>query len=379
MDYLFVPGGSTDENLGRTVLSKRPSTKAITLPPAQNHLAGLLKKLGSGGSITLPIGDILLVAHGLDTGVYYIPLSGKIAAPADYEQAVAADTANAIRIPTALVTPSGGGPLNTITARLRGCNIGKAQPFLQQLETAMTPTGGSLDMTAPLHFDEFHNIHGGWIEFLAHKFTLKQNQQYATRADLLNAFAAAFTYLDGTAIPVASWDNWVPQEIHPSAAKWKQRFDMDVDLDPPVGTQKTVTMHREYRYETITFTWTWKAPDPGNDHDRIELLRTSLPQGDLNGNHVYDPGYGWPMYDRYGFATLDDYVDNLNWKVTYSGGKLRYRATQYQYTVMLPITDPPVAPANPVLKFYNFFPLSAATGPAVLNLDETNTDLFLNL
>jgi hypothetical protein len=52
---------------------------------------------------------------------------------------------------------------------------------------------------------------------------------------------------------------------------------------------------------------------------------------------------------------------------------------------MLPITDPPgaaVPPApapNPVMQFYNYLPKSAATGPAELHLDQTNTDLYLNL
>jgi hypothetical protein len=177
----------------------------------------------------------------------------------------------------------------------------------------------------------------------------------------------------------------VPALIHPPASRWKRSFDMPVDLSPAVGTQTIVTVHREYRYETIPFKWTWKAPDPGNDHDRIELLRTTLPQGTVNGVHIYDPTYEWPLYERFGFSSLNDYVDNLNWKDTFSGGTHHFAATRHEYTVMLPVTDPPAAavppakPPNPVLKFYNFFPRTAATGPAVVNLDETNAQLFLIL
>ena len=386
MDFLFVPGTTTEEVLGSNVLSRRPTTTLITLPPRQNHIAGLLAKLAAGGSITPPIGDLRFVAHGLETGNYYIPLSATVAAPADFEKAVAADTSNTVRIASALVTPSGGGSPTTIAVRLTGCNIGQAQPFVAKLQQAMTPTGATLNMTAPLHFDELHAIHGGWVEYLAHKFTLKVAQQFLTpqgkddRPALLAAFdSAGFTYLDKTAIPTAAWSTWVPTAIHPPSRSWKQSFDIKVDLSPPVGTQTAVTVHREYRYERTPFTWTWSAPDPGNDHDRIELLRTSLPLGTLNGEHMYDSSYPWPIYERFGFTSIDDYVDNLPWKVTVSGGTLHYRATRHEYTVMLPITDPPVAPANPALKFYNFFPLTAAAGQPVLNLDETNTDLFLNL
>ena len=87
MDFLFVPGTSAAEVLGRNVVSQRPRTTLITLSRRQNHLAGFLAKLGAGGSITLPIGDILFVAHGLETGEYYIPLSPSSPAPADFEEA----------------------------------------------------------------------------------------------------------------------------------------------------------------------------------------------------------------------------------------------------------------------------------------------------
>src|SRR5712691_4427426 len=278
MDFLFVPGDSTDEALGRTVISQRPNTTLITQRAAQNHVAGFLARLGAGGSITPPIGDILLVAHGLEFGVYYIPLSRDSPSPSDFEKATAADTANAVRIAAALVTPSGGGAMNTITVRLRGCNIGKARPFVEKLQKAQTPSGGILKLTAPLHFDEFHHIKGGHVEYLAHKFTLKVPTPFKDshgrddRPALLAAFAANpdFKYLDGTAIPAAAWSSWVPTNIHPPPSSWKQSFDTQVDLNPTANGQTTVTVHREYRFETIPFTWTWGAPDPGNDHDRIE-------------------------------------------------------------------------------------------------------------
>lgn len=389
MDFLFAPGNSPEENLGRAVLSRRPNTTAIMLPAAKNHVQGLLaelvKRSKPGGTITLPIGDLMFAAHGLEFGTYYIALSSTLAAPADFELAVQANASDVIRIDPALVTPAGGA-MTTITVRMRACNIGKARPFVAKLQTAMKPSGGSLKMTAPLHFNEFHDIAGGTVEFLAHKFTLKVDARFTKRDDLLAAFdGGGFTYLDGTAIPTDAWKAWVPNTIHPSS--WRQQFDMKVDLDPKVGADPTVTLHREYRFETKNYTWTWTAPDPGNDHDRIELLRTTLPQGTLDGKptgvHAYDPAYEWPIFKRYGFATLNDYVDKLPWTDHFSGGTHHFSATQFEYTVMLPVTDPPAAAAppapapKPVMKFYNFYPKSG-TG-AVMNLDETNPQLFLSL
>lgn len=387
MDYLFIPGSTPAENLGKTYFSKRPGTTLITPSRGNLHVAGFLAKLGAGAPVTLPIGDLILTAHGNETGKYGIPLSRTIAAPADFEVLVTADSTNAIRIPVRLVTDPADGTVNTITLRLHGCNIGKAQPFVAKFQTAMTPTGGSLNLVAPLHFDELQEIRGGCIEFLAHKFTLSEKQKFVTstgaddRPALLAAFdAAGFTYLDGTKIPTASWDTWVPSSIHPPPSKWKQEFPMNVDLSPDVNGQTTIHVDRQYRFETPPpFTWSWAAPDPKDPQKRLDLLKSSLPQGTLNGLHMYDPAYDWPIYARVGFTDIDDFVDNLNWKVTFSGGKLHYSAQQFLYTVVLPITDPPVPPANPALKLYNFFPKTAATGPAVMNLDESNTDLFINI
>jgi hypothetical protein len=390
MDFLFVPGGTTAELLGRGVVSRKPNTTLIKRPASQNHLAGLLAHLKSSGAVTRPIGDILLIAHGLDTGNYYIPLSRTFAAPADFEKADDADTSNVVRLTAPLLTPSGGGPMNTITVRLRGCNIGSARPFVEKLQQAMTPSGGTLNFTAPLHFDEFHTIKGGWIEHLAHKFTIKVPKQFLhpdgspDRDALLAAFdAAKFTYLDGTKIPKASWTGWIPKNIHPPPSKWRQSFDTDVDLNPAVGTQTTVTIGREYRYETTPFTWDWKQPDPGTQALRLDVLRNTLPLGRFpntpTGKQLYDPSYPWPLYERYGFKDINDMVNTLNWKITFTGGVLHFRATRHEYTVMLPITDPPVAPANPVLRFYNFFPSKASAGPAVMNLPETNVKLYLVL
>jgi hypothetical protein len=399
MDYLFVPGTSAAEVLGRAVISRRPNTTLITLPAAKNHVAGLLARLAAlpssaGNPNPRPIGDILLVAHGLQVGDYYIALSRTLGSPADFEKADDANTSNAVRLTAPLLTPSGGGPMNTITLRLRGCNFGKARPFVEKLRDAFTPTGGTVNMTAPLHFDEFHDITGGTVEYLAHKFTLKVKEQFlkpdgsADRDALLAAFdTAALTYLDGTKIPATAWGGWVPTNIHPAPAQWRQSFDTQVDLNPAVGTQTSVTIHREYRYEKIPFTWDWGAPDPGNDPDRLDILRNTLPQGTVppSGRHLYDPAYPWPLYERYDFSSIDDMVDNLKWKITFRGGALHFRATRHEYTVMLPVTDPPGAatppnpPPNPVLRFYNFFRSGAAPPPSVFNLDETNADLFLIL
>ena len=245
--------------------------------------------------------------------------------------------------------------MNTITIRLTGRRAGGGRRAAAAAAGAAGRGGGGGGRGRA----------GGWAEAAR-----GSQQRTGVVIALLAAFdAAGFTYLDGTAIPTAAWAGWIPSNVHPPAAQWKQSFNMQIDLNPAVGTQTTVTVHREYRYETIPFSWDWGAPNPGNRPDQLDVLRNTLPQGAVppSGKHLYDPAYPWPLYERYGFTDIDDMVDHLDWVITYSNGTLHFRATRYEYTVMLPITDPPAPPANPVLRLYNFFPSNAAAGPAVLN------------
>ena len=387
MDVMFIPGDSDDAGKGaRKFFPTRPGVKLVTPRPVKNHLEGLLGTLGvTPPPVTLPIGDIITYAHGADIGQYFIRLKGSVPEPADFEKVVVADTANTIRIDAALVTPAGGGAQNTITVRLMGCNVGQARPLIEKFKAAMTPTRGAINMIAPLHFDEIHSIKGGLVEYLAHNFTLRLKDKLKDRAAVLAAFDHAnFKYLDGTAIPTAAWNDWIPATIHPPDSSWKQKFDMFVDLDPPANGQTVVKVHREYRFRMYPFEFGWNAPDPGNDHDRIELLRHSLPKGkNAAGLKLHDPAYPWPFWKRFGFTTLDNFVDNLNWKDDHKGNNHHFTASMAEYTVMLPLTDPPGAappgkPAPPPkLKFYNFYP--DAAGTANMHIDETNASLFLIL
>jgi len=386
MDVMFVPGDSVAEKGAKKYFPKRPGAKLIAPKPVKNHLEGFLETLGVAPlPVPLPIGDIITYAHGGDDGHYSIRLKGSVPEPADFEKVVVADNADTIRIDAALVTPAGGAQ-NTITVRLMGCNVGQARPLIEKFQSAMRPAGGALNVIAPLHFDEIHSIKGGLVEYLAHNFRLRVKDKFKDRDALADALekTTAFTYLDGTKILKDEWKQWIPVNIHPPKASWQQQFDMFVDLDPPANGQTNVKIHREYRFQMYPFEFTTGGPDPGNDVDRIKLLRNKLPTGTNSaGLKLHDPNYPWPFWKRFGFAKLDDFVDNLNWKHEIKDGKNHFTAGMPEYTVMLPLTDPPAAavppkPAPPPkLKFYNFYP--DAAGTADMHIDETNSKLFLIL
>jgi hypothetical protein len=376
MDFFFIPGDTPAETAAKKYFPKRPGSK---LPKTvKSHLAGFLETLGEA-SITKPIGDIIVVAHGTSQQ-YFLKLKGSVASPADFENVVAADSDDSIRIGAALVTPAGGGAQTTITVRLMGCNIGQGRPLIEKFKSAMTPAGGAIHVIAPLHFDEVDSIKGGLLEFLAQKFTLRVKEKFKSKALLLDAFdKAKFSFLDGTKIPTAAWKDLVPDDIHPSS---HQKFPFFADLDPPANSQTNVKIHREYRFDVTRIPFATFGADPGNDHDRIELLRRDLPKAKTAaGLKVFDPNYPWPLWQRIGFASLNDFVDNLAWKDVFDSkaGKHNFTAELIEYTVMLPLTDPPAAVGKtPKMKFYNFYP-DAAAGTADMRIDETNPQLYLIL
>jgi hypothetical protein len=379
MDSLFIPGATRAEILGRKVISQRPNTKLITLPKVFGpHVEGLLKFLRKP-PFTPPIGDLILVAHGHYFGAYEMPIDHKHGSPTQFEELVEADLGDSIRLIAADLEQTDGST-SKITVHLRGCNIGVARPFVERFQKAMTPTGGTLNMTAPLHFDEFSPVTGGYVEYLAYDFRLTSPTPFKDQAAVINAFdqrSPKFQFINGQDVPLAFWKAWIPADIHP---KSDQSFPYYVDVSPAIGSVKTAKLNREYRYEKIPFNWDWGVPDPGTQPERLKILHDTLPQGtDKQNNHIYDPDYDYPMYKRYGFTDLDDYVNNLVWKVTSSKKGLHFHTERHEYTVMVPIADAIAPSTTPTLTFYTFYP-STSKSPAFVNLlDESNASLFLSL
>jgi hypothetical protein len=396
MDYVFIPGETAAEKMGRKVFALRANSKLITTKKGQKHIQGFLKLLETSGSVTRPIGDIVLVAHGSPTADYFMSADAKHGSPTSFEDLVEVDASNSIRL-NATHLSTGGGPLQVITVRVKGCNIGNSPQFIGKFEQAMQPAGGSLNMTAPKHFNEFREIKGGWVEYLAYDFRVTSKTKITGTPPTnpvkdRDAVIAAFTNKNfplvspgggtpGGTVPAAAWKTWIPTNVHPAPAQWTQSFPYKVALSPAVGAIATAAVHREYRYTTSDpFTWSWKTADPGTQAGRLKILHDTLPQGTFRGVHAYDPDYPYPIYERYGFTDVDDYVNNLDWKVTFSKGTLHFRAVRHEYSVQIPIAGAPIAPSkDPTLTFYNFYPSKATSPPAATNLDETNAELYISI
>jgi hypothetical protein len=168
---------------------------------------------------TPPFGDLILVAHGHYFGAYEMQVDHKHGSPTQFEELVEADLGDSIRL-TAADLEQPDGSTSTITVHLRGCNIGVSRPFVEKLQKAMTPTGGTLNMTAPLHFNEFAPVTGGYLEYLAYDFRVTSPTPFKNQAAVIVAFNTKnpkYQFLNGQYVPLASWKAWIPAAIHPSS------------------------------------------------------------------------------------------------------------------------------------------------------------------
>jgi hypothetical protein len=83
-------------------------------------------------------------------------------------------------------------------------------------------------------------------------------------------------------------------------------------------------------------------------------------------------GHPSPVYSRYGYNSLADFVAGWNWAYAVSGADLNITGNRHEYTLVIPITDPVT---NNLV--FNFFPDPGVAHP-VLNFLLTTDNHFFN-
>lgn len=361
MDYAFAPGASRPEGYLRNLFKRR--TPATTLVHRRNlsTVHGFIDHLASSSSITLPIGNILLGSHANSQGLLKLklfPNQKKVTGKelTDYEtlEATLGDPARSIDIPTTITQDF---------VHIRGCNIGKATPFLTKMRAVM---GGQVSITAPLHFDELYDnsLYGTW-EYMAYEFVVRNPADFATRADVIAAFqnaSPAFRLIHGTPVPPGEWDKWIPGKV-----KAGSKVKLHPQLGHTMGKRSTVDAYGEFRVERTTFTWSIKYPtasDVPPPAQQEQAIRTSIQQGP-----TFQATHPYPTWVRYGYSTVNDFFAGHTWKYSKKGRTLLARGTRTTYTVVRPIE----VSGNLVV---NFFPIAGKGYLPIIELNENDSLFF---
>ncbi len=297
MDYGFAPGSTTQDGRIRSLFQRRGNTTLIHLRRLSS-VRQFIHHLDTTGSVTQPIGDPLIGAHANSEGHVFIPMYPGQRGNTEYEilDATLADATKSIAIPDPLIGHTAGDPI-THAVHCKGCNIGKARPYLVKFKEAL---GDHVNVTAPKHF------HGltpepayGVFEYMEYEFIIRRKDAFPSRAAALAAFqGGGFTLIDGSAVPNASWTNWIPTRINRGRAT-----QIPAPLGVTIGSRTTVNTPQQFRIDRYPFTWAITYPNAGAVPGTVSARLAAL-EANIQAAANFDPSHAYPMFERLGYATF---------------------------------------------------------------------------
>jgi hypothetical protein len=376
MDYAFAPGVTGYDSMARQLFLNRPNTQLIT-GRGLTSVDKFLDHLDNTAGLTLPADDLYLVSHGNAKAWMAIPLDvtqvhRKSTDATTFETAEAAVTSGSVNIPNG-VNHDSGGTLNSMSVNIRGCRIGSAEPFVDKLKEAF---GGDSPVTAAKHFHEVYQLGSdGMMEFLFYGFTIVSQTGFTTKADLAQEFDnAALTFHDGTDVPTANWTTWLPTNIKVGHRKAK---DIYAQLGTTLGKWQKIGTTIDFRHDQPPFTYKISGLSQlPAAADRLQKLHDALDGDAATPGSTFASDHPLPTYVRWSQDSIDDFVNNLNWKFSWDkkNSIMVCVGRQHEYTVLVPVTDPPDLTTGKLI--YNFYPPAASPLTAIKELKTSDGTLF---
>lgn len=352
-------------------------------------LASFIRSLKKDDRLAHPIRHLIIASHASRTGRLALRLStGSSLKEITFEDLESAVTTKVLEIDPQLLEPRPKNASSQVIAaqvHIKGCNIGNpiAMPFLQLLKKAL---GGKVGLTAPKFFHSLKTVNdvkrrGRTVisrklveiwEFFSYEFVLFRTSKLRNKTDAVAAFntVPSLTRIDGSSVPQADWERWIPRTL-PGENKMAK---VDVPVISSLSN-KSNSADAQFRYQKTFFLGEeWHkiplASDPGTDVKRKEEIKNKLVSLDKR----YSATHPFPMYARTGFKSIDDYFDSYDWKFKPFDTKkneLSFSGTRHEYTVLAPIVDPGT---NGL--FMNLFPVS---GSPMIQLTEGDTRFFTSI
>ena len=322
-----------------------------------NHLDG-------SPAVARPIDDALLGAHANSEGWIFIPMFPGQAGPTNFETLVAtlANPARSISIPDAVIGHNAGDPI-AHNVHFKGCNIGKARPFLVKLKEAF---GDNVNVTAPKHFHGVyqHTSYGVW-EYMAYEFIIRRPTNFPNRGDCVAAFqAAGFAFVDGNPVPDEDWERWIPRRIRRT-----KKVAIVGDLGVALGRRSTIGIERQFRVDRFPFRWAIRYPAAGDVP--APAGRQAAFEASVEDDERMDAAHAYPWYERLGYASFADFIAGYRWSHSISGRVLKTRGNRTGYTIVIPVTDPATGHL-----IFNFHPNAGSPHAPIAGLDETDPLYF---
>lgn len=388
MDYSFAPGRTGFDRLIRRLFNLRDNTTPIATSRARNTVREFITHMDGSAAVTKPIENMLLGTHANAQGYLAARLFDNQIGATGYEvmedsisgrhtsDATPPDTTRtAVTVPDPLIGYTPGDPVIN-NFHIKGCNVGKATAFLQKMKEAL---GSNVNVTAPVHFYGLYSNSGyGIWEFMAYEFRLYNKTAFANRAAYIAALdAKGFTFYNGDPVAVTDWEAWVPRAISRTS-----RTALNPGLGTPIGRRRTISTRREFRYkkEDYTFTIRYSSASqvPTTAAAQMTALENSLDTAVYRSGDtvmMFDAGHPYPEYERWGYTSKQEFLDEHQWRFQKSGKKLICKGRFHGYTLLVPITDRDPANAGNII--FNFHPNAGSAHSAITTgLVETDASFF---
>jgi len=385
VDYAIAPKTDPVTTLLNEMISLRPPKPTMR---TETTLRDFAKALNDDLGIH-PVDNLLVGAHANSEGQLYIrAFPGQTTAGGDPTDRTEFEHLEQTLVPGALTkqiridadTVGFTTPPPTHFLHFKGCNLGKAVPFVSKLKEAL---GNRVLITAPKHFQGVVKVtpkgNGGSFEYMCYEFQVQTPatltpkdalQGFATRTELIDAFVAAgHKYIDTSDVTRDDWDKkWVPKKdvtktqsflmILPLGAKVAMRTEIAIKPVTTGPVRKRAKGSREFRVTQIPSKWKFAPTSAATTYDaRVAELKTAIARDPrFASTHV------WPAYVRAGFASLDAFMAGHLWNFGEKNAGPISTGFRYEYTVVLPIIDN--SGPKPKL-FYNFYPAPGSAQAAI--------------
>lgn len=360
MDYAYSPlpdhGSNLFYSIYRRMFPHRPQTTLIN-EPGMTIVEEFLDHVETEPGLSRPVGSFLIASHGSDGGYIQMEIdtvshqdpAGNAISGTTYEVLVNVDNNDTVNIPNALITPRPDGSPPIAVFHIRGCNVGAALPYMQKFKAAL---GGNVEVSAPKVFDSNQEMGRGAFEYLGYNFKILRRDAFANRNQVVTAFqnhAPAFTFIDGSAVPNGEWANWIPNNV--GRGQRNRTPEPFWNFGQSVEGQNRIRLPVQFRHNfpasvgRFTFTVGGFPNNPGNEAARLQELRDAI-----NAHPEFQAAHDFPVYQRYGYASANDFVDGFDWNFNWNAPNLVCTGRRHVYNVSPPVTDP--ATGNLLFNYY---------------------------
>ena len=360
-DYALVPGKTPYDAELAKLLETRPQTIRIK-DPTLFDLARFVTRLAESVEATHPIRHLLPASHANSEGQLRLQVGKIVDRSLTYRDLMDLVKSKAIVIDDRMLQPR---PVDAktkaaIPARfiIRGCRIGHQEKFLRKLKEAL---GSKAPVAAPLHFHLASAIGrpAGHIEYLGYAFEFFSPTQLKDRAAVVAAMVGkAFPRIDKKTVPGKLWSTWIPKNPHTITDVAKQEGEQvaHTKARSPIDGRRT-KLPRTYRYKIRKlFGKDSRVEVPGQstkDLDRKKAVRAQLVKAKF-----FDEESGFPVYERFGFKSIDEFMDGWEWRFEPKTKEkfVTYNAFRHEYRLIEPIAElekgKAVKPGEFILNFY---------------------------